>query len=146
MTDKIAKYVIIALGGMFAAAIFSFFWGNAEMKRHAEMRKHPVKFSYLKGPNTVYVGFVADNKECMLKIKDYYDSSLAGWDIFLPKCQYNGIGYNDSVFVEYLDADSVHAWVTVVYYRSTSPNAIMREFSGYALRSTLHDKPYKDTQ
>jgi hypothetical protein len=130
-------YYILFFGFVF---LILGYLANREVKEIQEIKRHPIMYSYYKySSSKVTISLASKDKECMLKIKEYYNAVEQGEDPYLPACFEHGIRPRDSVYVLLLDADSVYAKVAVFY---RAPNGKKKHFVGYVFKETLHDKPY----
>lgn len=135
---RLFLYMIFFLGGLFLFLRYLASKEEGEIKR---MKAHPLVYSYYKYSSGVSFSFVARDRECMAKIKNYYDEIKNGKEPYIPACFEHGINFNDSVYVLAFEKDSALAKVAVFY---KDPKGKEKHFVGYILAETLHSDPYKE--
>lgn len=137
---KQMNYKVLLGIGFGVAIFFTFrFFVKKEDAYIEELKRYPTKYSYVAQDSVLLFSLSSNDKECMKRIKEYYESRKHSRSIPVPACPQHVIKYENPVHVIRYEEDSINVFVAVFYQNHSGREAY---FTGYILRSALHDYPY----
>ena len=138
------RKVIISVS--IVVSLYFFFWylSKSEYDRKQDLKKYPKKFAYYihRSDSSVSRALGSEDKNCGIKIKEYYKSLDKGMSLPIPTCVAYSVGLQESVHV-LSEEDSLS--VKVAYFYKSS-NGREKYLIGYLLRNNLHEAPYVNKQ
>lgn len=130
--------ILIGISCAFAVAIFLYF-GKKAAQYQVDLKSYPKKYAYQKlKDGEASIVFVGEDTACIKKIRKFHEDFYNGIESNIPGCFTHSLPVNSVVHVVQDDtnADFVH----IAYFYIGKRN-MEQYFTGYVLRSMLHDKP-----
>lgn len=120
--------------------LFLWYWIVKESNKKQELKSYPERYAYyIHSSGSLSWALASEDKDCMDRIKEYYENLDRGVESYVPKCAKYSIQPHEVVHL-LSDEDSLCVKIACFYI---SPNGNEKHFIGYVLKSNLHTTPAK---
>jgi hypothetical protein len=137
VVNIIAVVIVLTFVGVICLAIM-------DDRKWRKMKTYPVRYAYRLNGSRGLPSLVAEERDCITKIKIYYEAKINGAEAYVPTCPMHVIQLHDNeVHVLSVDSDSVYAEIAYFYW---SRKGTEKCFTGYAVIADLHELPYNNNE